>query len=66
MPEKFYIVAEECISCGTCAEICPDCFKYEDSMEHAEVTGFDCPKDQIEEAIDSCPAACIHWGEDQG
>ena len=64
MAEPFYIDYDECIACGTCAEICPDCFKFDDSMEHAEVTGFDCPKDLVQEAMDNCPVTCIYWGEE--
>jgi ferredoxin len=64
MAESFYVDEVECITCGTCAEICPDCFTLEESMEAAEVTSFDCPTDLIQEAMDNCPVTCIHWGEE--
>lgn len=65
MSKPFYLDDEECISCGTCADICPDCFRFESSMAHAEVISLNCPEDQIQEAMDSCPAVCIHWGESE-
>jgi ferredoxin len=34
-------------------------------MAHAEVISLNCPEDQIQEAMDSCPAVCIHWGESE-
>lgn len=64
MAKEFYIDDEECIACGTCAETCPDCFKYEDGMDNAEVTGFDCPVADIQAAIDTCPVQCIHWEDE--
>jgi ferredoxin len=61
MNEQFYIDEEECIACGSCAEICPDCFRLEEGMRVAEVVGFDCEGELIEEAMETCPAQCIHW-----
>ncbi|MFH1674111.1 MAG: ferredoxin [Pseudomonadota bacterium] len=62
MARKFYIVDEDCLACGTCAELCPDCFRFdEDTMEHAEVISFECDEDCVQEAIDSCPGECIYW-----
>jgi len=64
MAREFYIVEDECIACGTCAETCPNCFHFEEGMDVAQVKGFDCPEDEIEEAIDNCPAQCIHWQDE--
>jgi ferredoxin len=64
MPKKFEIDEDECISCGTCAELCPGCFKYEEGLGPAEVISFDCPEAEVQEAVDSCPAQCIHWLKD--
>lgn len=61
MAKEFYIDEDECIACGTCAETCPQCFRFEEEMDVAEVTGFDCPEAEVQEAIDLCPAQCIHW-----
>ncbi|MEW5949533.1 MAG: ferredoxin [Thermodesulfobacteriota bacterium] len=64
MAKEFYIVAEDCLACGSCAELCPDCFRFEEgAMEHAEVTGFDCPEEKVQEAMDNCPGQCIFWRE---
>jgi ferredoxin len=30
----------------------------------AEVISFDCPEAEVQEAVDSCPAQCIHWLKD--
>ncbi len=65
MSKEFYIVEEDCILCGTCASICPECFQFdEETMDHAEVISFDCPEDTVQEAIDSCPAQCIFWKDE--
>jgi ferredoxin len=61
MSKEFDIDQDECIACGTCAELCPNCFKFEEGMESADVKSFDCPEDEIQEAIDNCPAQCIYW-----
>jgi len=64
MAKQFYIDEDECIACGTCAETCPGCFRFDEGMPTAEVTGFECPHSEIQEAIDLCPAQCIHWKEE--
>jgi len=55
---------ESCIGCGACAELCPDVFEMDDRTGRArviifEAAGMSC----IEEAITTCPAECIFWGE---
>lgn len=64
MAKQFHIDEDECIACGTCAETCPGCFHFEEGMDFAQVTGFECRESEIQEAMDLCPAQCIHWGED--
>jgi ferredoxin len=64
MAREFYIDDEECIACGSCSEICPDCFHFEEDMEVAKVTAFDCDEDLIQEAMDTCPVQCIHWEDE--
>lgn len=64
MAREFYIVDEDCIADGSCAEICPDCFRFEEGMEVAQVISFDCPEDVVQEAMDACPGECIHWKEE--
>ncbi|MBI5343219.1 MAG: ferredoxin [Deltaproteobacteria bacterium] len=58
-----YVVKEECISCGVCVDTVPTVFRFDDEMK-AEV--FDPEGDiesAIQEAMDICPVACIHWKE---
>lgn len=55
---------ECCIGCGSCAEICPEVFEMDEDEEKARVTmplGGD--EECIDEAIDTCPADCISWGD---
>lgn len=55
---------DECISCESCVEICPEAFYFDDDTEKAYVkddaTG---DEDCIEEAAASCPAECIYVDE---
>lgn len=64
MAKRVWIDEEECIGCGSCAEICPEVFRFNEEIEKAEVIlpegG---PEDLIEEAMETCPAECIHWEE---
>ncbi|HHW42352.1 ferredoxin [Desulfofundulus thermobenzoicus] len=61
-----YIDSEECMSCGSCAETCPDVFQMNDTLGFAEVVNpHGASEDEIQEAIDMCPAQCIHWNEEE-
>jgi ferredoxin len=62
---EFYIDEDECVADGSCADICPGCFRYEEGMDAARVISFDCDEDLIQEAMDNCPAQCIHWQDKQ-
>jgi len=59
-----YVDKDACTSCGVCVDTCPTVFRLDDDGK-AEV--FD-PAGDTEEAIqgamDTCPAACIHWKEE--
>ena len=65
MTKRVFIDTEECTGCETCVELCLEVFSFNEDEEKAEVIlpegG---PEDCIEEAMDSCPAECIHWEED--
>lgn len=58
---------EACIGCENCALICPEVFRMVEMgnghHEHKSTvfnpTG--APLSKIEQAMDSCPVACIHW-----
>jgi ferredoxin len=65
MAREFYIDEDECIACGTCAETCAECFSYEDGMEVAKVVSFDCSEEEVQAAMDLCPALCIHWEDEE-
>lgn len=60
MPQA-YVEQEECISCESCVQICPSAFRMNDD-DKAEVleesTG---TEECIQEAMETCPAECIHW-----
>jgi len=62
MRKKVVIETEECIGCQSCVELCPEVFGFDEETEKAVVIlpegG---PEDCIEEAIETCPAECIHW-----
>ncbi len=66
MPKRFpYIVKEECIACGNCEAVCPQVFKLNEALGHSTVIDPDgAPEDLIQDAIDQCPAQCIHWQEE--
>jgi len=62
---KVYIDEEECVGCGTCEELCPEIFELDEETGKAkdiesEVEDEDC----VQEAMDTCPAECIHWEEE--
>ena len=53
---------EECVGCGACVEIAGDVFRLNDD-EKAEVYGkvTEANKDEVQEAIDTCPVSAISW-----
>lgn len=68
MPRIPVVDQDACIACEVCAQICPEVFRmtgdhHDEHGEHkSEVynpTG--APEEKIEQAMDSCPAACIYW-----
>jgi ferredoxin len=54
---------DECISCGLCAEICPEVFRMNDQDISEVYNPAGAPPEKIQEAIDGCPVQCIHWEE---
>jgi ferredoxin len=58
-----YVVKEECTSCGVCVDNAPTVFRLDDE-EKAEVFDPEGDTEQaIQDAMDLCPVACIHWKE---
>lgn len=70
MPRIPVVDQEACIGCEACTLICPEVFRMEeaggeDHHEHKSVVynPVGAPVEKIEQAMDSCPVACIHWQE---
>ncbi|MDZ7642464.1 MAG: ferredoxin [Desulfurivibrio sp.] len=60
--KKVHIDEDECIGCGSCEDICPEVFKLDNDSEKAKVIKPEGgPAELIEEAINTCPVACISW-----
>jgi ferredoxin len=61
MARKPYVDQDVCISCNLCVDTVPEVFRLnEDGLaEVYDPTG--APEESIQEAIDGCPVACIHW-----
>jgi ferredoxin len=61
MAKKPYVDQDACISCNLCADTVPEVFRMND-LGLAEV--YDpagASEAKIQEAIDTCPVACISW-----
>lgn len=60
MAKRIVIDEDECIGCEACVEICPNVFSFDEDEEKAHVKDDANPdEDCVDEAIASCPAACI-------
>ncbi len=56
---KFHVNQEVCIGCGTCVNICPDCFEINDEgKSQVKVEDTTCGCD-TKEVIDDCPVRAI-------
>jgi len=62
MADNVDIKADDCIGCGSCVDLCPSEFEFDESetkaMVKLQVEG---TEECIQEAIESCPAQCILW-----
>ena len=59
------IEEEECIACGNCEAVCPEVFRLNENLGHSEVINPQgAPEEKIQEAMDQCPAQCIHWADE--
>jgi len=54
---------DECTSCELCTEIAANTFAMDDNDLASVVNPQGDPEEDIQEAIDSCPAECISWKE---
>ena len=61
MAKTPYVDQDVCISCNLCVDTVPEVFRLnEDGLaEVYDPTG--ASEEKIQEAIDTCPVACIHW-----
>ncbi len=62
MSKQVSIDHEECLGCEACVELCPEIFGFDiDETKAYVIMAEDGDEDCIEEAIASCPAACISY-----
>jgi len=60
MATEVKIDQDECIGCEACVEICPTVFGFDEDEGKAHVIdGANPDEDCVDEAVASCPAACI-------
>ena len=64
MARQVVIDDEDCEECESCVQLCPEVFAFDEENQVAEVIKPDADDECIDEAIDSCPTACIRWEED--
>jgi len=64
MAKQVAIDQEECLGCEACVELCPEIFGFDIEQGKAYViTEEGGDEECIEEAVASCPAACITYEE---
>ena len=62
MSKHVSIDHEECLGCEACVELCPEIFGFDiDETKAYVLMAEDGDEDCIEEAMASCPAACISY-----
>ncbi len=52
---------DSCTGCETCIDLCPGVFRLTDDMVAEAYDPKGASKDEIQEAMDSCPVECISW-----
>jgi len=62
MAKQVTIDHEECLGCEACVELCPEIFGFDSKQGKAYVLMEEGGEEAcIEEAVASCPAACIAY-----
>jgi ferredoxin len=61
MSRNLFVDQDVCISCNLCADTVPDVFRMNDQGVAEVFDPRGASEDLIQEAIDACPVACIHW-----
>jgi ferredoxin len=56
-----YVDKDVCISCNLCVDTVPEVFRNDDDNLAEVYDPAGASEDKIQEAIDACPVACIHW-----
>lgn len=60
MARNVEVDREACISCGLCVSLAPEVFRFEGGKSYAYNPEGVAVK-TIQECIDGCPVAAIHW-----
>ncbi|MFO7965482.1 MAG: ferredoxin [Desulfobacterales bacterium] len=55
----------DCIRCEVCTTVCPSVFRFADSGFIEILSRGTYPEDEVDEAIQNCPAGCIYWEEEE-
>jgi ferredoxin len=55
---------DECIGCGSCAELCPEVFELRDDAKAYVVAEDRCDTCDCEEAVNICPVEAISFSEE--
>lgn len=61
MAKKPYVDGAACISCNLCVDTVPEVFRLDDDGIAEVYDSSGANEVRIQEAIDACPVACIHW-----
>jgi len=61
MAKKPYVDQDVCISCNLCVDTVPEVFRMNEDGLAEVYDAAGASEDKIQEAIDACPVACIHW-----
>ena len=56
-----YVDQDSCISCNLCADTVPEVFRMNADGLAEVYDPQGASEGKIQEAMDSCPTACIHW-----
>lgn len=56
-----YVDQDACISCNLCADTLPDVFRMNDAGLAEVYDPRGAGEETIQEMMDACPVACIHW-----
>ena len=56
-----YVDQDSCISCALCVDTLPEVFRMNDDNLAEVHDPAGAGEEEIQEAMDACPVACIHW-----